>query len=98
MDWTALENRLAQAIGLDSSSLGTTVFRQAVNRRMRTREVATPSKYIELIDAEPVELQALVEVLVVRESWFFRLLHMHLTFFAGTRCQRQRSVASPTVS
>ena len=75
MDWTALENRLAQAIGLDSSSLGTTVFRQAVNRRMRTREVATLPNYIELLDADSVELQALVEELVVRESWFFRHAH-----------------------
>ena len=35
MDWTGLENRLAQTIGLEASALGSTVFRQSVGRRMR---------------------------------------------------------------
>ncbi len=101
MDWTALENRLAQAIGLDSSSLGTTVFRQAIDRRMRTREVATLPNYIELLDADSVELQVLVEELVVRESWFFRhahafdLLRRHATSTIAERRAPYRGLSFP---
>lgn len=72
MGWTNLENRLAQEIGLEPSSLGTTVFRRAIGRRMRARDAETSADYERLLDIDAAELQALVEELVVRESWFFR--------------------------
>ena len=75
MGWTALENRLAQAIGLEASSLGSIVFRQAVGRRMRAREAESLPIYTRLLDSDGAEFQALVEELVVRESWFFRHAH-----------------------
>jgi len=75
MDWTALEARLAQAIGLDAMSLGATVFRQAVERRMQARDVAALPAYLRILDAHAAELQSLVEELVVNESWFFRHAH-----------------------
>ena len=75
MDWTGLENRLAQEIGLESSALGSTVFRQSVGRRLKARAAETLPEYIKLLDSESAELQALVEELVVRESWFFRHAH-----------------------
>lgn len=75
MDWTALEAQLAQAIGLDATSLGSTVFRQAVDRRMQARDVAALPAYVRILDADAAELQALVEELVVNESWFFRHAH-----------------------
>ena len=75
MDWTGLENRLAQEIGLESSALGSTVFRQSVSRRLKARAAETLPEYIRLLDSESAELQALVEELVVRESWFFRHAH-----------------------
>ena len=77
MAWTDLENRLAQKIGLEHSSLGTTVFRRAIGRRMRARDAETLPDYARMLDADATELQALVEELVVRESWFFR----HATAF-----------------
>jgi chemotaxis protein methyltransferase WspC len=75
MDWTDLENRLAQTIGLESSALGSTVLRQSVGRRLQARAAETLPEYIKLLDAEAAELQALIEELVVRESWFFRHAH-----------------------
>ena len=75
MDWTGLENRLAQTIGLEASALGSTVFRQSVGRRMRAREADTLPEYMKLLDSDGDEFQALVEELVVRESWFFRHAH-----------------------
>ena len=45
MGWTNLENRLAQEIGLEPSSLGTTVFRRAIGRRMRARDAETSADY-----------------------------------------------------
>ncbi len=93
MDWTDLENRLAKIIGLESSALGTTVFRQSVGRRMRAREAEDLPVYTKLLDSDSVEFQALVEELVVRESWFFRhthafeLLRRHA---AATMSERQK--------
>jgi chemotaxis protein methyltransferase WspC len=93
MDWTGLENRLAQTIGLESSALGLTVFRQSVGRRLRARETEALPAYIKLLDSDSVEFQALVEELVVRESWFFRhahafeLLRRHAT---STMAERQK--------
>ena len=75
MDWTGLENRLAQTIGLEASALGSTVFRQSVGRRMRAREADTLPEYMKLLDSDGDEFQALVEELVVLESWFFRHAH-----------------------
>ena len=75
MDWTGVENRVAEAIGLESSVLGSTVFRQSVGRRLQARQAGTLPEYIILLDSESTELQALVEELVVRESWFFRHAH-----------------------
>jgi chemotaxis methyl-accepting protein methylase len=78
MDWTGLENRLAQTIGLESSALGSIVFRQSVGRRMRAREAEALPAYMKLLDSDSGEFQALVEELVVRESWFFGI-RMHLS-------------------
>ncbi len=75
MDWTGLENRLAQTIGLESSSLGETVIRQSIGRRMRARETESQTDYLKLVDFDAAEFQALIEELVVRESWFFRHAH-----------------------
>jgi chemotaxis protein methyltransferase WspC len=75
MDWIGLENRLAQAIGLEASALGSTVFRQSVGRRMRARGANSVPEYMNLLDSDGDEFQALVEELVVLESWFFRHAH-----------------------
>ena len=101
MDWTGLENRLAQTIGLESSALGSTVFRQSVGRRMRAREADTLPDYMKLLDSDSVEFQALVEELVVRESWFFRhahafeLLRRHATSTMADRQQPYRVLSFP---
>ena len=88
MDWTALENRLAQAIGLESSSLGTTVFRQAVGRRMRAREVETlPDVHRSCSILTPSSCRP------SSRNWSFERagssgMRMPLSFFAGTRHRR----------
>jgi chemotaxis protein methyltransferase WspC len=68
MDWNELEARLAQAIGLDAQSLGSTVFRQAVDRRMDAREVEALPAYCRLLDSDALEPRRSSRSFVVRKA------------------------------
>jgi chemotaxis protein methyltransferase WspC len=72
MNLSELEPRLEAAIGLDAGTLGPTVLRRAVERRLAATGIVDPDAYIDLLRRSPAELQALVEEVVVHESWFLR--------------------------
>ena len=67
-----IEERLARAIGLDTASVGTHLIKRAVETRMAASGVESLAGYAELLDGSGAELQALIEEVVVPESWFFR--------------------------
>lgn len=67
-----IENRLRQIIGLDSATIGSTLIERAVRARMRTCELAKRDDYWRLAQESPAEWNALVESVVVTETWFFR--------------------------
>jgi len=69
---TAIEALLKERIGLDAASVGAGVIARAVEERhhaLGTNDLAT---YWNLLHAVPDELQALIEAVVVPETWFFR--------------------------
>lgn len=66
-----VEERLARGIGLDVHSLGSSLIGLAVRTRMKQRGIASPAAYLPLLDLE-AEWQALVEEIIVPETWFFR--------------------------
>jgi chemotaxis protein methyltransferase WspC len=67
-----LDGLVRTRLGIDPEALGTSVFPNAVGRRMAARGVADATAYAALVAAEPGEQAALLGDLVVPETWFFR--------------------------
>ena len=63
---------LAQKIGLDANSVGLSVIDQAVRQRQAATDVHDLSDYCQRLRGSEQELNALVEAVVVPETWFFR--------------------------
>jgi len=66
------EDRLTREIGLDPKSLGAEAVWTAVKKRMEDCDTGDPADYLKLISSSREELQALIEAVVVGETWFFR--------------------------
>jgi chemotaxis protein methyltransferase WspC len=67
-----IEGLLAHRIGLDPVSTGPHVILGAARRRMAERGMADLEEYAALAAASEAEQQALIEEVVIPESWFFR--------------------------
>lgn len=72
MPLQAIEQILNRSMGLDVASIGAPAVARAVQSRMAARQLDQPATYLEQLRASPLELQALVETVVVPETWFFR--------------------------
>lgn len=59
-------------MGLDAATIGSSLIERAVRARMRSRELAKKEDYWKLLQALPSEWDALVESVVITETWFFR--------------------------
>ncbi|MBV8271565.1 MAG: chemotaxis protein CheW [Cupriavidus sp.] len=68
----AIEALLKERIGLDAASVGAGVIARAVEERRQALGTNDPATYWNLLHAVPDELQALIEAVVVPETWFFR--------------------------
>ena len=67
-----IEALLQRSIGLDVRSLGPSLISLAVRTRMKNRQIKDIIEYVKLLNASETEFQALVEEIVVPETWFFR--------------------------
>ncbi len=67
-----IENLLRQAMGLDAATIGSSLIERAVRARMRTCEITKMGDYWQVLKSSPAEWDALVESVVVTETWFFR--------------------------
>lgn len=63
---------LKTAIGLDVGLIGVAALENAVKRRLVARRIADASLYLPLLWDSEVELQALIDEVIVPETWFFR--------------------------
>ena len=76
---------LQRTIGLDITSVGLEVVRSAVQQRIKATGSSDETSYARLLQTSPAEIAALVEEVVVPETWFFRheeafrLMAQHLT-------------------
>lgn len=68
----AIEQALARWIGLDVSTIGRPAVQRAARSRMAALGLYAPAAYAARIEADQQERDALVEEVVVAESWFFR--------------------------
>jgi chemotaxis protein methyltransferase WspC len=67
-----IERILMAEIGLDVSTVGSSLVERAVQRRMDKLRVATIQRYAAMLSESEEELQELVEEVVVPETYFFR--------------------------
>ncbi len=67
-----IEELLGSAIGLDISSVGADMIARAVGRRILEVGATNTDAYLSLLRLSREELMALVEEVVVPETWFFR--------------------------
>lgn len=67
-----IENLLKSRIGLDAESVGRSVIERAVRHRMNVQHNSAVDDYWITLNSSPKEQQALVEAVVVPETWFFR--------------------------
>jgi chemotaxis protein methyltransferase WspC len=67
-----LENLLQQAMGLDTASIGSSAVVRAVRGRMSVCGLTEVEVYLERVRTSKNELQALIEAVIVPETWFFR--------------------------
>lgn len=63
---------LKEAIGLDAASIGPEALACAIRGRMAEREIKSAADYAADLATSPEELRALIEAVVVPETWFFR--------------------------
>jgi chemotaxis protein methyltransferase WspC len=93
---------LSQETGIDASSLGINALARAVLERVRMTQPPEPGArladravdaYWHLLNASPDERLALVEALVVPETWFFRDRE---AFVALARLANERLVRDPS--
>jgi chemotaxis protein methyltransferase WspC len=72
MDYTDFEIVLKQSIGLDATTIGLSSIERAVRRRLQACSLSDWKEYLARVRASETELQALIETVVVPETWFFR--------------------------
>jgi chemotaxis protein methyltransferase WspC len=66
------ESLLKRAMGLDAASIGSSAVERAVRTRMTACSLADPQAYLDRLRNSAGEMQKLIEVVVVPETWFFR--------------------------
>jgi chemotaxis protein methyltransferase WspC len=67
-----IERILRNEIGLDASTVGSSLIQRAAQRRMAKRGILAVDEYAMLLMDDAHELQALIEEVVVPETYFFR--------------------------
>ncbi len=63
---------LKQTTGMDRDCVGHSTIANAVERRMRARNIDDSRTYLERLRDDDDELKELIEIAVVPETWFFR--------------------------
>jgi chemotaxis protein methyltransferase WspC len=71
-DLERIQALLTKRIGLDPETVGTSLIPRAIRLRMIDRGLAHVSDYLAELVRSEAELQALIEEVVIPESWFFR--------------------------
>ena len=72
MSQAAIEALLRQKIGLDPNVIGSSMIARAIQQRLLACELPHIDAYLRQLQTSPQELEALIENLVVPETWFFR--------------------------
>ena len=77
MAYVQIEELLQQTMGLDVASIGTSAVERAVLARAAECKLDGAVAYLARLRSSAAELQALIEAVVVPETWFFRDMHAY---------------------
>jgi len=90
MIFVRFQDLLRETMGLDAASVGTSAVERAVQARVQALRLDDPDAYWTQLQGSRAELQALIEAVVVPETWFFRdpqafaaMARLALAEFAG---------------
>lgn len=72
MRYPEIEKFLMKTIGLDSESIGPKSVERAIKARMELASLGEEIRYLALLREDKAEQAALIEAVVVPETWFFR--------------------------
>lgn len=73
MSLTALKDLLKTTMGLDAHTVGVSIIQRAAQQRMAALGIDTDmDAYLARLQQQPGELDALIEMVVIPETWFFR--------------------------
>jgi chemotaxis protein methyltransferase WspC len=72
MSFAAIERLLKENMGLDAQTVGASTVHRAAQRRMSATETEAVEDYLARLRQSRAELTALIEEVVVPETWFFR--------------------------
>jgi len=72
MPLTAIEQILKQRMGLHSATVGSATVMQAVERRMRDCDMDSIDDYLQVLRHSATEMDALIEDVIIPETWFYR--------------------------
>ncbi|KPK96118.1 hypothetical protein AMJ80_01765 [bacterium SM23_31] len=72
MSLADIEALLKKKIGLDTDSIGPETITRSIRQRMAACEVIDVKLYLNLLNQSNRELEELIELVIVPETWFFR--------------------------
>jgi len=72
MSLERIRELISARTGLQTDSLGPTAVATAVEGRIRFQTGEGPEDYAERLAGDPLEFQALIDAIIVPETWFFR--------------------------
>lgn len=70
MTYSEGEALLKQKIGLDANSIGSSAIANVIAQRMAACRITSISGYLEHLQQSPQEWQALIDSVIVPETWF----------------------------
>ena len=97
MGLAELADLLHASMGLSAASIGPSAIARAVQERQSVCDAGDLHAYVERVRGSTTELQALIEAVVVPETWFFRDRHA-FTALADMAQQRLRKVPEGSLS
>lgn len=72
MSFARIEKLLKETMGLNAASIGETAIARAVQQRMRELSLEHAHEYLLRARSSSLELQQLINLVIIPETWFFR--------------------------
>lgn len=72
MSLATIEQLLKEHMGLNAASIGSSAIKRAVQLRMQARTLTSTQDYLQRLRGNRTEMDELVELVVVPETWFYR--------------------------